>query len=262
MQINKSNLRVNGKLDYGNYPDKIILHHPEFNGSIQALNDIMINDGFSMIGYNYYVRKDGTVWEGRSVSAVGANCYGQNSCSIGVCFEGNFMKDSMGNAQYNSGVELLKYLLNKYPGIKEIGPHKKYYNTDCPGVNFPVDRMIKESMNGTGNYSESSGSIVLLFQRLCNREGIRDSSGNSLSEDGLIGNKTRSCIKKLPLLRIGSQGNIVCFLQKALNITGAHLNADGFFGELTRQAVINFQGALKLDMDGIVGSNTWSNLIK
>lgn len=64
MIINKKDLRQNGPLKYGNYPTKIILHHPEFDGTVEDLNDIMINDGFSMIGYNYYVRKNGSIWDG------------------------------------------------------------------------------------------------------------------------------------------------------------------------------------------------------
>lgn len=60
LNINNANLRINGKLQWGN---KIILHHPEWNGTPQNLNKMMINMGYVMCGYNYYVRKDGSVYE-------------------------------------------------------------------------------------------------------------------------------------------------------------------------------------------------------
>ncbi|GKX65657.1 peptidoglycan recognition protein family protein [Inconstantimicrobium mannanitabidum] len=133
---------------YGyNNPNKIIIHHPEWHGDIQGLNDLMRGMDYYMIGYNYYVRMDGTVWKGRPDNVTGANCYGQNNCSLGVCFEGNFEVDTMPEVQFNSGVELIKYLKEK-DNISEVGGHKKYFNTACPGKNFPLDRML-DAVNGT-----------------------------------------------------------------------------------------------------------------
>lgn len=260
MNINKANLRIAKGLEYGNNPSKIILHHPEFNGSIEQLNEVMINDGFSMIGYNYYVRKDGTVWQGRPVEAIGANCYGQNSCSIGVCFEGNFMNESMEDIQYRSGVQLLKYLCSTY-GIREIGGHKKYYNTDCPGTYFPLE-MINEVLNESVSSASSTSSNVLMFQKFANREGIEDYEGLALNEDGIMGSRTKYCIGKLPMLSNGSHGAAVSFLQEALNNLGYSLVVDGIFGEATNGDVVDFQKSNELVMDGIVGGNTWNCLIR
>ena len=39
------------------------------------------------IGYQYYIRKDGTVYPGRHEDEVGAHCKGWNSRSIGICYE-------------------------------------------------------------------------------------------------------------------------------------------------------------------------------
>lgn len=261
MNINKADLRVNGVLKYGNEPDKIIIHHPEFNGSVIDLNECMINSNFAMIGYNYYVRKDGSIWEGRPVNAIGANCYGQNEKSIGVSFEGNFMKDTMGDAQFNSGVELIKYLMGAY-GIVEVGGHKKYYNTECPGVNFPLDRMISLCLKGYDSVIEKvCNSIVMEFQMFCNNKGIKDYKGCVLDEDGVLGDLTRSCIKKLPVLQLGSKSDFVCLLQALLNKYGAALNEDGDFGVLTESSVKAFQSSRSIDVDGIVGYCTWSSLI-
>ncbi|EGT3620537.1 peptidoglycan recognition protein family protein [Clostridium perfringens] len=143
MEIKKVYLKGQEEAKGWNNPNKIIIHHPEYNGSIEGLNNIMRNMGYYMIGYNFYVRKDGTVYEGRPVWATGANCYGQNNSSIGVCFEGNYDKETeMPQAQFNAGVELIEYLKNKY-GISEANGHKHYYNTACPGRYFPLERMLK-----------------------------------------------------------------------------------------------------------------------
>lgn len=143
MEIKKVYLKGQEEAKGWNKTDKIIIHHPEYNGSIEGLNDIMRNMRYYMIGYNYYVRKDGTVYEGRPVWATGANCYGHNHDSISVCFEGNYDEETeMPKAQFKAGVELMKFLENKY-GISEVNGHKHYYNTACPGQYFPLDRMSK-----------------------------------------------------------------------------------------------------------------------
>ncbi|WP_051372995.1 N-acetylmuramoyl-L-alanine amidase [Clostridium sp. Ade.TY] len=159
MKINKVYLRGQDDVTGWNEPNKIIIHHPEYYGSVQGLNDVMRNMGFTMIGYNYYVRKDGSVWQGRPVNVTSGNCYGQNHSSIGVCFEGNYDKDtSMPEAQFNAGVELIKYLKSKY-GISEVNGHKHYYNTDCPGNNFPLSRMLSAVKSNSSATDHSSGLV-------------------------------------------------------------------------------------------------------
>ena len=48
------------------------------------------------IGYQYYIRKDGTVYPGRHEDEVGAHCKGWNNRSIGICYEGGL--DASGKA--------------------------------------------------------------------------------------------------------------------------------------------------------------------
>ena len=142
MKINEVYLKGQEQAKGYNNPNKIIIHHPEFYGPIEKLNDIMISMGFYMIGYNYYIRKDGSIWNGRPDWATSGNCYGQNNCSLGVCFEGNYDVDKeMPEEQFSAGVELIRYLMGKY-SISEVDGHKKYANTACPGKNFPLENML------------------------------------------------------------------------------------------------------------------------
>ncbi len=58
------------------------------------------------------------------------------------------------------------------------------------------------------------------------------------------------------ILRKGSRGNDVKMLQTALNLI-----TDGIFGDLTEEAVKDFQRVNGLQVDGIVGSDTWKKLL-
>ena len=59
------------------------------------------------------------------------------------------------------------------------------------------------------------------------------------------------------LLRQGSTGNDVKWLQKMLTANGCNAGAaDGIFGPKTLAAVKKFQKRKKLDVDGIAGRNT------
>jgi hypothetical protein len=63
-----------------------------------------------------------------------------------------------------------------------------------------------------------------------------------------------------PTLRKGSEGEKVRELQTLLNNHGASLEVDGKFGSKTKDAVISYQKANGLTVDGIVGKNTWNAL--
>jgi peptidoglycan hydrolase-like protein with peptidoglycan-binding domain len=63
-----------------------------------------------------------------------------------------------------------------------------------------------------------------------------------------------------PLLRYGSVGPYVAWLQQALNLGDSdqpELDEDGIFGSLTQNRVKEFQGDNSLSQDGVVGPNTY-----
>ena len=61
----------------------------------------------------------------------------------------------------------------------------------------------------------------------------------------------------MTVLRIGSKGPDVVKLQQLL-----YLKADGIFGQITLEAVKDFQRDNGLFPDGIVGPKTWAELDK
>lgn len=251
MEILNNNLKINyDKLDYGNDPKRIILHHIEAAmATVEEVNDWHLTRWGTGIGYNFYVRKDGTVYLGRPINSVGAHCLGMNECSIGIAFEGNFMTDIMTEAQFNSGVELIKYLKNKY-GITELGGHCDYNDTNCPGSNFPLV-LFKVSI---GNETRSLYSKETEWlQVLCNQLDIKDQSGDKLIEDGILGKRSLYAIKNLPVLKTNNANEIATrHIQNLLKI-----NPDGIYGKGTEEAVKMWQASHGLDDDGIVGPITW-----
>lgn len=141
MNIIQSNLNFRSNMELGNTPDTIVLHHAEASHcSVYDVHQWHLGNGWAGIGYHYFVTKAGQVYTGRPENAVGAHCPGMNDHSIGICAEGSYMSETMPEAQKQAIVELCKYIKGKYP-IKKIGGHKEFYETDCPGTNYPLQQI-------------------------------------------------------------------------------------------------------------------------
>ena len=82
--------------------------------------------GYRTGGYHYYIRKNGKVEKMRPESEVGAHCFGYNTHSIGVCYEGGLDSngrpaDTRTQAQSLALQNLLYDLLMRYPGARIVG---------------------------------------------------------------------------------------------------------------------------------------------
>ena len=122
--------------------DYIVLHHVGANGSFtpEQIHQMHLANGWRGIGYNFYVRRDGTIYHGREENAAGGHTKGYNSRSVGVCFEGNFENETMSEAQIKAGQALVKYLKYQYPRARVVR-HRDLNATACPGKNFPFDKI-------------------------------------------------------------------------------------------------------------------------
>ncbi|MDU2317535.1 MAG: N-acetylmuramoyl-L-alanine amidase [Clostridium perfringens] len=149
MYINQSNIKFNG-LRYGNDPNKIIIHNADATScSVYDIDRWHKGNGWSGIGYDYFIRKEGSVWTGRPENAIGAHTIGQNSSSIGICLEGAFMREKPTRAQLNSLYELIADIRVRRGNLPVYG-HKDFNNTDCPGINFPLEQFKNNSYRPTG----------------------------------------------------------------------------------------------------------------
>ena len=128
---------------------------------------------------------------------------------------------------------------------------KKLYNAD------KIAKAIVYGLVGskaTSTSSSSQNNFVKQLQQALNKKGA------NLVVDGIAGPLT---LGACPLLLFGSMGTIVSLLQRRLNSIGfSSGNVDGMFGQNTKKAVMNFQKSRKLLVDGIVGKNTWTELLK
>lgn len=86
------------------------------------------------------------------------------------------------------------------------------------------------------------------LQSECNAQGF-----SNQKVDNYPGPNT---LNGCPTVRYGAEGNITKLVQERLGI-----NADGIFGEQTKQAVMAFQRANGLTPDAIIGRNTWKKLL-
>ncbi len=152
MNIIDAGLQFNGAFTYGNVPNKIVLHNADASScTIQDINEWHKNNGWIGCGYHFLVRKDGSIYKGRPENVIGAHCQGSNTGSLGICFEGAYMTETMPSIQYNAGIELINYLFNKY-GTLAIYGHKELFSTDCPGTNFPLEDFKNMKVANTTGY--------------------------------------------------------------------------------------------------------------
>lgn len=259
MNIVETNLKF-GSLSTRKSTRRAILHHAAAKTcDAKTIHGWHKNNGWAGIGYHFVVRKDGTIEEGRPIHTVGAHATGQNFDSIGVCFEGNFEVETMGEAQKQAGKDLIAWLKATY-SLGKIQRHKDVGSTACPGANFPFEEIAgvapAKSESAVSKPAASSGQDewVGRLQAECNAQGF-----SKQKVDKIPGPIT---LAGCPTLYKGSRGNITKLVQERLNDLGYRCGAeDGINGDNTQDGIKAFQRAYGLTADGIVGVNTWRKLI-
>ena len=121
-----------------------VIHHEAGSGmTAEQIHNMHIQqNGWSGIGYHFYVRKNGDVYRGRPINTVGTHTANYNNNSIGVCFEGNMEIEQLTQAQFDTGIELLAEIIKLYPAI-QFKRHKDLNATACPGKHFPFELMTE-----------------------------------------------------------------------------------------------------------------------
>lgn len=185
MNIIETNLNF-GKLSKRTKTTRIILHHAAAKTCDAATIHRWHKDrGWSGAGYHFLVRKNGKIYRLRPENTVGAHASGNNSDSIGICFEGDFQRESMPVVQKKAGKELVAYLKKKY-NISKVQRHKDVGSTSCPGKNFPFAD-IKAGTTSTSNTAVSSGDFApFLVKILASELNIRAGAGTNCKVVGSI----------------------------------------------------------------------------
>lgn len=112
-------------------------------------------------------------------------------------------------------------------------------------------RAAGHNISVDGQFGPQTKAAVLAFQR-----------ARGLTVDGIVGPQTWGALRAAPgpTLRQGASGAAVRDLQSKLAAKGYGIAVDGQFGPRTRNAVIAFQRANGLTVDGVVGPQTWGRL--
>lgn len=105
--------------------------------------------GFSCIGYNFIIYRNGEIHEGRGWDNIGAQCVNHNSQSIGICYigglaqDGKTAKDTRTKEQKLALLQLVDKALQKYSlGINDIHCHNEFAAKACPS--FKIEQFRAE----------------------------------------------------------------------------------------------------------------------
>lgn len=212
----------------------IIMHHAAAKvASPEDVHAWHLKNGWAGIGYHLYIRKDGSVHEGRPLWASGAQTLNYNSTTLGICCEGNYdVETVMPAAQLKALREVLAYLKGIYP-TAAIKCHRDFNNTACPGKFFPVGEAI--------NYGQATAPVSA------------PASSSTAKEAPKMGTFRRAPGKKY---QVGVAQSILIHL----GYLGAGED-DEIFGAITEAAVKAFQKAMGLLVDGVIGPETWAALL-
>tara|TARA_R100000541_G_scaffold15843_2_gene25295 strand:+ start:9796 stop:10206 length:411 start_codon:yes stop_codon:yes gene_type:complete len=120
--------------------NKIIIHcsatPPKMDVDAETVNEWHLKNGWSGIGYHFFIKRDGQIELGRPIESKGAHTKGQNSNSIGVCYAGGVdsdmcPEDNRTEKQKESFILLLKFLKNIFPKAVIHG-HRDFSPKSCP----------------------------------------------------------------------------------------------------------------------------------
>ena len=144
MNIIETNWDWNGGLSRRSSTEYIALHHAEaVTCTAKQIHEWHKSNGWSGIGYHFFVRKNGEIYRGRPLWALGAHVHGMNHCSVGICAEGDYHNRDkvMPETQKQAIKELVTYLKGIYPMAKIVG-HREIGDSNCPGRYYPLEVIL------------------------------------------------------------------------------------------------------------------------
>lgn len=124
------------------YIDAVTIHHTatsnDYIDSWEVVRAIqryhMRERGWCDIGYHFLIDREGRIFEGRPMEAVGAHVRGHNVGNIGISLIGNFEERSPTDAELGSLIKLVSWIVKRYDvPLSNIRGHKDYSDTLCPG---------------------------------------------------------------------------------------------------------------------------------
>lgn len=150
--------------------DYIVVHcaatKPSMDIDVEWVRNLHVNErGWSDVGYHYFIKRDGTVQEGRPVSRWGAHVKGYNKRSIGICYaggvaeDGKTPEDNRTEAQNKALRALIDALVIEYHGAEVLG-HRDFPKVAkaCPSFNTKDWYYGETERYKTGRVAKTRGS--------------------------------------------------------------------------------------------------------
>jgi N-acetyl-anhydromuramyl-L-alanine amidase AmpD len=215
--------------------DRVFLHcsasdNPAHD-DVEVMRDWHVNgNGWSDVGYHFFIKKDGTVQPGRPLSRTPAAQAPYNSGTIAICCHG-LKEEKFTRAQYEAVIALCKEIDQAYGHEVSFHGHCEVSPKSCPV--YPYKTVLGLDENGAMRFNPNPTPSI--------------EAAPPPATD-------------LPTLRVTSKGFAVRVLQQRLGAKGYDVGVDGIFGQQTLAAVKAFQEANGLGIDGVVGPNTWDAL--
>lgn len=112
---------------------------PSHNTDIKDIDRWHRQRGFLRVGYHWFIKRDGTLQQGRKETEVGAHVEGRNRGNIGICMAGGLnettgkAENNYTEAQFATLKKLLAELKVRYPNAQVLG-HRDHPNVakECP----------------------------------------------------------------------------------------------------------------------------------
>lgn len=263
---------------------------------IREMYGYHLGAGYADLGYNFVIDHNGIVYEGRYArryagneqvtgedgngwGVVGGHAAGMNAAACGVVLIGDFTSSNPTDAAVASLVWLLSWkasrhrvdALNSDPYITRTGQrmttenitgHRRIGQTSCPGRLAGLLPAIREQVAANAGRWPA---VTIDVTRVARHEWTAASTVPARPEPvstapvAPAGPAPGGSLLPVPMA-VGTRGEAVRTVQRALRSTGITVTADGIFGPRTRQAVVSFQQARGLTSSGQVDVATVSAL--
>ena len=235
-----------------------------FEGCVLHAYKPVQEERYYTIGYGHYgadVQPNATITQAQADNLLKADLkkYEHEVNTLGLNFNENQFS-ALVSFCYNCGAGALRTLTNNRNNAQIAEALLLYVN----GANGRLEGLVRRreaekklfltpiaATTKTINYK--TYDVAILQQELNKQFNAK------LVVDNIAGPKTlNACIT----VKQGAKGNITKWIQNKLNVLGYKCGAaDGIFGNNTKAAVMRFQHARGIAVDGVVGKNTWKRLL-
>ncbi len=210
----------------------------------------------------------------------GSAADGGNCTSIGLEIIMGEKDESINKAAYDNGARLIAWLIEKHGlTIDDVVSHTYWVNKLKKKVFTDRDKQstniisgqkwcpayIFDSNNKDTALKNWKKFKALICEYLSNPDNSGTDTDNSETDKKEDETPKGECEVKLSVLKKGNKGDEVKALQILLigyGFSCGSSGVDGSFGPATQKAVKAYQTAKKLSVDGSVGTQTWTSLLK